>query len=277
MRFKRFMQFLFEAGILLPLSTFINVFALGPLFVFFSEGEDVGTMNMILMIPLMWVLAFFFSKLKIRLKGKTTDQYYDVNYLTVNPELTEYDDYIELKATVDATTRTESSNTGWGFLGIILSFVALPLQLIATVMAYMALFFPVIYSTAKPLPKNRRFSTGNKILHILFDFVIIPSPSRAGRKADVKGVLCVILYIIGSALLVVTVAIVAQFIEWPAIPLISVIGGIVTAFTMLSFPIMLIKYCVLVVWDYRKETIIRGAVYLVLFILAFGVGFSILV
>lgn len=172
MKRRRIWAFISHLCFWLPLSLVINMFALMP--VFMLTDIDVG-MNIFFYWLISWALAFFLSKLRLRIKGKQTDFYYDAAY----DEVTKY--YyrdVQIGESHHEIIKTESANTGWGWLGIILSFILFPLQIVATIAAFLGMFYPRIYSTTKKLPDNRYFSLGNNVLHILFDFVIISVPAQ---------------------------------------------------------------------------------------------------
>lgn len=225
--FRRILAFLAQTFIWLPLAGIINICAVSP---FFMLSGDMGEpTNIFIFLPIMWAIAFGLNKFRQWLKGRQTDEYYDVAYdeVTVSANADYYSDTIRITEDHNYYTRTESSNTFWGWVGVILSFVALPLQLVAWLMSFAALFFPFIYSTARKLPEDRNFSFINVLLHTLFDFVFIKVNYKRENKASPMGIL--------YSLLFLTVPIVDTFI-W------ILIGGALETFfgAMLDLDVLVI-------------------------------------
>ena len=190
---KRFFAFFFQLIFWLPFSLIINACAIGPFFMFEeihkTNGMPVG--NIILFTIILWAIAFGLSKLRQRIKGHQTDDYYDVVYDEVTSYY--YGDTFIGESHRDVL-RTEHSNTFWGWVGIFLSFIAFPLQLVALLASFLGMFIPFIYSTTKQLPEDRSFSFGNVLLHTLFEFVIIPVSFRRRGRASAKGLIYMIFY-----------------------------------------------------------------------------------
>ena len=194
---RRIFAFLVQLILWVPLSAIINLCAIGPILALFGVfGNDSPPfITVIFLLPMMWAAVFFLNKLRFKLKGKETDDYYNVVYDNINVDVKDLGDYYKVTETHSYSTGVESSNTFWGWMGIILSFVALPLQLVALFMSFLALFFPVIYSTSRKLPGDTYFSVGNIILHSLFDFVIVPCYVEKKNPANPKGFLWILLFI----------------------------------------------------------------------------------
>ncbi|MBR2930944.1 MAG: hypothetical protein IKC32_06915 [Clostridia bacterium] len=195
LQFKRILNFIFQTIFWVPLALLINACAISPFMMI--SGEMGEPTNVIIFLPIMWGIAFGLSKLRQWLKGRETDEYYDVAYdeVTYTASADYYSDTIHVDANHRYYTQTESSNTFWGWVGIILSFVALPLQLVAWLMSFVSLFFPFIYSTPRALPDDRGFSFFNVLLHTLFDFVIIIPPFKRKNKANAQGLLYSLLFL----------------------------------------------------------------------------------
>lgn len=250
-RVKRVLSFLAQTFIWVPLALVINGCAVAPIMMLTGEmGEPT---NIFIFLPIMWAIAFALSKFRQWLKGRETDEYYDVAYdeVTYTAEATSYDT-IRVNADHRYYTQTESSNTFWGWVGIILSFVALPLQIVAWIMSFAGMFFPFIYTTARALPEDRSFSFINVVLHTLFDFVIIPMAFAKRGKPSAKGLLYCLLFISVP---------VVDLLAWILLGglLSGLIGGIIPfaeaaliafligAVLALCIVMLLIKYSVLIV------------------------------
>lgn len=250
-RVKRVLSFLAQTFIWVPLALVINACAVAPIMMLTGEmGEPT---NIFIFLPIMWAIAFALSKFRQWLKGRETDEYYDVAYdeVTYTAEATSYDT-IRVNADHRYYTQTESSNTFWGWVGIILSFVALPLQIVAWIMSFAGMFFPFIYTTARALPEDRSFSFINVVLHTLFDFVIIPMAFAKRGKPSAKGLLYCLLFISVP---------VVDLLAWILLGglLSGLIGGIIPfaeaaliafligAVLALCIVMLLIKYSVLIV------------------------------
>ena len=256
---RRFWAYFTQLVFWTPLSLLINVCAIGPVIMLPSSltdaNADIPFTTAIFCFPIMWALAFALSKFRQKIKGRTTDEYYDVTY----DEVTEWyygDKYIT--ETHEEVVKTESSNTFWGWVGILLSFVAFPLQLVALTAAFLSFFFPVIYSTTKKLPEDRYFSVGNRILHTLFDFVIIPCDFKKQNKASVKGFLWVLFFIsIPVADIVVGTLIAALcenlFLYDVRATGLATVALIAFLFIMVSIIIFVLKYGVLIIYSCSKR------------------------
>ncbi len=251
-RVKRVLSFLAQTFIWLPLAFIINACAIAPFMMITGEmGEPT---NILIFLPIMWGIAFALSKFRQWLKGRETDEYYDVAYdeVTYTAESSYYSDTIHVKEDHRYYTQTESSNTFWGWVGILLSFVAFPLQLVAWIMSFAGMFFPFIYTTARALPEDRSFSFINVILHTLFDFVIIPVAFVKRSKPSAKGLLyCLLLISVPVVDLLVWIllggllsGLIGGLIPLDVVPLICFLVGAVLA---LCIVMLLIKYSVLIV------------------------------
>lgn len=253
-KLRRFWAFFKQLIFWTPIAFFTNVCAVGPIYLIiqaFNGDDSFEPLNLIFIAPIMFAIAFALSKFRQVIKGRKTDEYYDAYY----DEVTTY--YLgdeKIGESHRDVVRTEHSNTFWGNVGIVLSFVAFPLQLVALTASFLSLFFPVIYSTSRKLPENRHFSFGNVILHTLFDFVIIPCHVQKKNLASTKGFLWLPFYIsipivdllvfalIGSAL--------GSLFEIQAIGIISLLAFFVT---LISIIVMIIKYTALIVYSCSKQ------------------------
>ncbi len=267
--FKRFCNFLLQLFILMPLALIINGCAVAPIIALIApSGNPVEFSNAVFLLPVMWAAAFFLNKLRLRIKGNKTDDWYNVEKTEKGYEIVDYDKY-EKKITIrpyEYTYETEErGSTLLGWIGILLSFIAFPIQLVAVLVSFLAMFFPIFYSTAKKLPPDRDFSILNRVLHFLFDFVIVESHFKRSGKASAWGLLWVLAYlgiaIIGAPLGIISAGMIVQ--SYPdLLPSINAVGmiGIPTAiFCGLCLVVMIIKYSFLIVLDYSKE---NGLVYL---------------
>ena len=253
-KIRRFWAFFKQLIFWTPIALLTNICAIGPIvFIFqaFNGDSSFEPLNLIFVVPIMFAIAFFLGKLRQSIKGRQTDEYYDAYY----DEITSY--YLDGKKIGEThrdIVKTEHTNTFWGKVGIVLSFIAFPLQLVALTASFLSFFFPVIYSTTKKLPANRHFSFGNVLLHTLFDFVIIPCHVTKKGRASQKGFLWLPFYIsipvvdlfvfatIGSAI--------GTLFDIPAIGVISLLAFFIT---LISIVIMIIKYTALIVYSCSKE------------------------
>ncbi len=194
MRLKRIKNFIVQ-NLMLPISFFINIFAFAPLG-FFLADEKMPAGNYLLYIPIFLVIGFGVNKLFMKIKGKQTEYSYLQEVIWVRTTVTEYYDHYEIESTATPDTEIRTANTGYGILAILLSFIAFPMRLIALIASWVALFVPVIFSTYKQLPNYECISTGNRILHTLFDFVIIPLPKHEKATWNILGFIFIPIYLI---------------------------------------------------------------------------------
>ena len=181
--FKKLWHLIIQC-ILLPISLFINMGALTPIVIIISfVNEDPMASPSMLLLTLVTIvpLSIALSKLLVRIKGKPTDENW-VSLGVFQDRITttlEYDG--EEIAKSEYTTgpyigpQHHHALTGWGFFAVITSVIAFPLRLIAVFAAFIGLFVRRMYTTHRPLPNDTRIGIGNRILHTLFDFVILPS------------------------------------------------------------------------------------------------------
>ncbi len=258
---RRFLSFLFETFILLPISLVINFGAIMPIaFIGYMLNTDGVEFTNVLFfgLPLSfvvgWGVAFFLNKLRLRIKGKTTDEYYEVEYQRVTSRVVDRYYGYGIETRVHNGTRIESSNTGWGIIGIILCFVAFPLQLVASLASFIALFVPVIYSTSRRLPNGLYFSAGNRMLHILFDFVIIPYfGPRLTPKFDQKSILWTLGYILTPVAAIFLGALIPELVEPRYLAAIAVPCLLALLFSLCATLVIVIKYTVLTLCFYDGE------------------------
>lgn len=255
--FRRFFNFIVQLIFGTPLSLIINVMAIAPLAVLFG-WVDFPAMNLIFIWPICWGIAFALNKLKISLKGKKVDDHFE----------TEYEEYVisvtsDYDVSVSKRTGTEysTSNTLWGWVGIFLSFIAFPIQIISLLFSFLSIFIGVIYSTTKRLPHDVYFSTFNDILHGIFDFVIIPSNVEKQNKGSFKGLLWTFVFILTViVVLFIGYAVSALLFNVFAIDLpdfvsiIALLGFIAVAIGLI---ISIIKYVGLICYSYSKEEALK--------------------
>lgn len=265
LQFKRILTFITQTVFWLPLSLLINAFAAGPIWMLLDGESDPGNVIFIF-LPLGWAIAFGLNKFRQWLKGRQTDEYYDVAYDEVKYTYggSSYDT-IYINEEHNNVVRTESSNTLWGWVGIILSFVAFPLQLVAWFASFLSLFFPFIYVTTRQLPSDKRFAWYNIILHTLFDFVFIKPPYHPDHKPSAKGLLWIFIFLSVPVVDTLVFLSAGELINWVLslfnirglvflqAEWFSIIGLIGGAFLLLSILILAIKYTGLLVMSYSKR------------------------
>lgn len=192
MFFTKLKNFIVQC-LLLPISFLINMCSVGPIVLVISlltEGEKLANLSMtIISVVVMLPLALGLSKLLVRIKGKQTDDY-ATSLVWRQDEVTTqftYDGEViaESKYTTPEYLSRETSHwlTGWGIFAVITSVIAFPLRLIAVIVAFVGLFVSEIYTTHRPLPDDSGIGTGNRILHTLFDFIILPSHAERGESS----------------------------------------------------------------------------------------------
>lgn len=191
MFFTKLKNFIVQC-LLLPISLLINVCVIAPFAYLIPliiaedyAGIPFGLIGTAIMIP----IAIGLSKLLVRIKGNQTDE----NWVSLGV----FRDEVTTQFTYDGEVLAESTYTsgpyvapvhnhaltGWGFFAIITSVIAFPLRLIAVIIAFTGLFISEIYTSHRPLPDDPRIGTVNKILHSLFDFVILPSKTERGDSS----------------------------------------------------------------------------------------------
>ncbi len=265
LQFKRILTFITQTVFWVPLSLLINAFAVGPIWMLFDGNSDPGNVIFIF-LPLGWAIAFGLNKFRQWLKGRQTDEYYDVAYDEVKYTYggSSYDT-IYINEEHNYGVRTESSNTFWGWVGIILSFVAFPLQLVAWFASFLSLFFPFIYVTARQLPEDKSFAWYNIILHTLFDFVFIKPPYHPDHRPSAKGFLWIFAFIsvpvvdfFAFALLGSGIESLLEMFGITSIPFLrmdwlQIVLFFGAAFILLSILALIIKYTALLVMSYSKR------------------------
>ena len=236
-----------------PISFLINALALAPL-VYLFGGESVGEpLNLIFILPICWALAFVGNEFFLRLKGKKTEEYIDITYIRREVEISEGVNTIYVDITDYEEEGVERELTFWGILARILCFVAFPLRLVSLIMAYAALFCPIVFVSHKRINPNMNYGVGNKLLHTLFDFVILPiHGERSGRKSP-KGLIWILVYavswVVAHVLLLMLISTTLRYINGVIeIPLFFIV-----CFCMLSSLILTIKYCVTISFDYSRK------------------------
>ena len=265
LQFKRILTFITQTIFWLPLAFIINVCSVGPLWMLFDGSSDPGN-ALFIFLPIGWGIAFGLNKLRQWLKGRQTDEYYDVAYDEVKYSYGgSTSDTIYINEEHNYGVRTESSNTFWGWVGIILSFVALPLQLVAWFASFLSLFFPFIYVTARQLPEDKDFAWYNIILHTLFDFVFIKPPYHPDHKPSAKGLLWIFAFIsvpivdffvfalLGSGIDHLLGMFGISGLEFLDVEWLFIILFFAAAFIILSILALIIKYTALLVMSYSKR------------------------
>ena len=275
---KRIGNFLLELFVFFPLSALVTACAWFPVFgVFYTLQSE--PMNLLVFIPILaifWFIAFWINKFRLHLKGRETDEYYDVAYDNVSYTAEEAwysSDVINITEHHDVGTYTASSNTFWGWVGIILSFVSLPLSFIAVIMSFFALFFPAIYSTPRELEGDMH--PINHFLHTLFDFVILPARMYRMGEFSPWGFLICLAYIALPVLSFLGVALLQEFIVLPPMELewLGILGFFLVVFLLLDIVVFTIVKCVFVVIDFSKERVFDGFKFLIPFNVLFAVAF----
>lgn len=270
---KKMKNFLVQL-ILTPISFLINLLVLTPVVGLFTGGFNdmfLSNAGSILLIPTMiaiFGLGFVFNRLLFRVKGKKTDETYLTMYTTdVITDL----DYNQSKNTLTAyyTTITypgyATKRTALGWLATFLAFIAFPMRLISLAMAYASLFCSRIFVTHRGLSKEVPISRLTLITHTLFDFVILPANRKSDRTSSIKGIIFVIAYIAAFILLNgAAILMCAKAIQ--NLPnLFIIILFFLFFFILLSDIILLIKYCILICYDYSVKNAIIFFVKLIAF------------
>ena len=256
-----------------PISFFINALAIAPI-VFLLGGEDMlgsaAAPNMLFVIPISLALAFLGNELFIRLKGRRTGEYINVAYLNASVDVTEHTDYYEVTITPYVENKRERKLTLWGFLARILCFVAFPLRLVALLMSYIALFCPQVFVSHKKLNPDMGFGVGNKILHTLFDFVIIPIHGERTGRRSAKGIIWIFIYLFCGIVINALVALlVASNLMLPTafeVPLFFIM-----AFCFVTSLIVAIKHSILISFNYSRKNAVKVLLKILAFPLAVGV------
>lgn len=265
LQFKRILTFITQTVFWLPLSLIINALAVAPIWMLFDGESDPGNVIFIF-LPVGWAIAFGLNKFRQWLKGKQTDEYYDVAYDEVKYSYGgSTSDTIYINEEHNYGVRTESSNTFWGWVGIILSFVAFPLQLVAWFASFLSLYFPFIYVTSRRLPEDRNFAWYNIILHTLFDFVFIKPPYSPKNRPSAKGLLWIFAFLSVPIVDFFVFALLGSGIDSllgvfgiERIPLLdmewlSIVLFFGSAFILLSILALIVKYTALLVMSYSKR------------------------
>lgn len=173
---------LMQFVIFTPLTLLSTVMSLGVILSFMDPQSDMGEMMGgigFIVVPLMaFGICFFIAKLMLRIKGKTVEyQYYDNNFeYEVRHE---YGDTYSLNKTKGGLT-TGTTFIVWFYL--LLSPVLFFLQLISNLFAIVALFTDRVASWYGGIDYDELdFPFVQKILHFLFNFVILPSGYGTGK------------------------------------------------------------------------------------------------
>ncbi len=269
---RRVGVFLLELFVFFPLSAILTLCAWFPIFMIWSTLTSGEPMNVIIFAPLTigvgWGIGFGISKFRMWIKGRQTDEFYEVDYHEVSYDVEEsfwIQDYYKITENHTYGTRTESENTGWGMLAILQSFIALPCSLITVLMSFLSFFMPAIHVTPWRVEEDEVGSL-NLFLHALFDFVIIPVHLRRTGRPHALGLLILPVGIIAPVVALFGGAIIGEFttpLFAPLIPeWIGIILGLVLVFFILSFIIISIEKCVLAVMDFSKYRVRRTLILL---------------
>lgn len=243
---KKFFNFLMQL-VFLPISAIINFLVIMPFYglhMLLNDGLDIFAF--IFVSVLCFGIGLFLAKLFSKIKGKKTDNYWSETNLVQDVTTTKYyygDEYIgETTSRSNPYYKTDykSELTGWGWVALLTSFIALPLRLIAVMASIFALFFKSIYSTCWMLPSNQYFNTGNQILHTLFDFVIIPQRMDKSNR-NVKGLISIPIFIVLFIIINILNLLVASEVELP-INWLDIITVLFAFFFILVSLILMIKY-----------------------------------
>lgn len=275
---KRIGIFLLEAIVFLPISAVVTLGAWLPIIIFFTTIES-EPMNLFIMIPLTiligWGIAFGVNKFRMWLKGRQTEEFYDVDYHDVSYDVEEsfwIKDYYTITETHTYGTRTESENTGWGWLGILSSFIALPCSIVSVLMSFFAIIMPAVYVTPWRVDE-REVGRVNLVLHALFDFMIIPVHMRRTGRPSPLGLIFLPVFLalplatfLGAEYLGDVLSTLVTIPEW-----VTVVGILVTMFLILALIVIIIEKSILLIIDFSKQRIIRTIILmLVLNVLLFA-------
>ena len=269
---KRIGLFLLETIVFLPLSAIVTLGAWLPIIIFFTtiNGGEIG--NLIIFIPLTviigWGIAFGVNKFRMWVKGRQTEEFYDVDYHDVSYDVEEsfwIKDYYTITETHTYGTRTESENTGWGWLSMLQSFIALPCTLISVLMAFFAIFMPAVYVTPWRI-EDDEVGRVNLVLHALFDFIIIPVHMRRTGRPSALGLIFLPLFLILPLATLVGTELVGDILhelftipEW-----VPVVGMLVAMFLVLAIVVLIIEKTVLLIIDFSKQRIIRTVILMII-------------
>ncbi len=270
--FKRILTFLLETFIFLPISAIVTFGAWLPIIGFFTTIDSGEPANLILMVPLTcligWGIAFGVNKFRMWLKGRQMEEFYEVDYHDVSYDVEEsfwIKDYYTITETHTYGTCTTSENTGWAWLSIFTSFIALPCSLIAVLMSFFALFMPAVYVTPWRIDDGE-VGRVNLVLHSLFDFVIIPVHMRRTGRPSALGALFLPIFLllpivafIGAETVGDILPLLLEIPEW-----VPVVGILVAMFLLLALVVIIIEKSILLIIDFSKQRIIRTVILMVI-------------
>ncbi len=264
--------FLLEAVVFLPLSVIVTFGAWLPIIAFFTTVNGGEIANLIIFIPLTvligWGIAFGVNKFRIWIKGRQTEEFYEADYHDVTYDIEEsfwIKDYYTVTETHTYGTRTVAENTGWAWLSMLQSFIALPCSLISVLMAFFAIFMPAVYVTPWRI-EDGEVGRVNLVLHALFDFIIIPVHMRRTGRPSALGLLFLPLFLamplatlVGAEYLGDILPEIFTIPEW-----VPVVGILVAMFLLLALVVLIIEKSVLLIIDFSKQRIIRTIILMII-------------
>lgn len=236
--------------LLTPISAIINILVLSPILIWIG-GDNIPLGNAIWMIFITVAAGFAANEFFIRLKGKETSEDIEVTYYGEDVDVKERFNTFYVTITPYVETVKEKRLTFWGLLARIFCFVALPLRLVALVMSYVALFFPRIFVTHKEL--NPNYGVGNRLLHTLFDFVILPANGERFGRISAKGIIWIFVYllswVISNFLSVWLISSVLAKVTY----ILTIVEFFVACFCILSSIILTLKYVMTISFHYSGK------------------------
>lgn len=255
----KFRNFLVEFAFLF-VSLIINTLVLMPLLIYLSgtyreggiaSGYGIGSLFLAIMAP---ILGFALNELFLRLKGKKTAEYYEVDYLNVDVEVRETWGGYNIRTSSYVSTGERKELTFWGILARILAVIAFPLRVVAFIVSYIALFCPALYSTFGEIDPDMPQRFGSKLTHVLFDFVIVPVDGYASRNLSPLCILWVVIYLVVGPVFAAGGVFAAAYALNKA-PGAAVIPLLVIGFFLtLSTLVLTLKYCIVICLDYHTKT-----------------------
>ena len=267
--FDRIKNALLELFVFLPLSAIIFVLVWFPIFSlvgFATGGESLGP-EVWIMLPIIAIvcygIAILISKLRMKARG------YQVDLTHSSFWNSEYRDaYGNSHFTSDGDTPTVA-----GVASVLLSFIALPLGIVAVIASLLGLIYPSICSTPGPIETSEH-TRANQVLHGLFDFVIAPTGLERPRNPSLLGIVNLLSPILTVGVILASLWIVSthgQLIVMPEIVqfLLLFISLLVVITLIVSAIIDTVLLCRAFTLEQAKDNLERAVILIVLFALAF--------
>lgn len=269
---KRIGILILETVVFLPLSAVVTLGAWLPIIMFFTTINGGEIANLIIFIPLTvligWGIAFGVNKFRMWIKGRQTEEFYETDYHDVRYDVEEsfwIKDYYTITEVHTYGTCTVTENTGWAWLSMLQSFIALPCSFISVLMAFFAIFMPAVYVTPWRI-EDGEVGRVNLVLHALFDFIIIPVHMRRTGRPSALGLIFLPVFLILPLLTLVGAEFVGDIIpelinipEW-----VPVVGILVAMFLILAIAVLIIEKTVLLIIDFSKQRIIRTIILMII-------------